>query len=90
MELDAWLPHGLRLKQQPLAVGLDTVLQLVVPSDVDAVCDLYISRGALEPCCWPTSFQRKYAFRKTTKCRRILVPAMAHRNSACKLHCICL
>ena len=50
VELDAWLPHGLRLKQQPLAVGLDTVLQLVVPSDVDAVCDIYISRGALELC----------------------------------------
>ncbi|KAK9838372.1 hypothetical protein WJX81_007839 [Elliptochloris bilobata] len=42
--LDAWLPHGLRLMQQPLAVGIQT-LQLVVPFDVDAVCDLYIGRG---------------------------------------------
>lgn len=66
MELDAWLSHGLRLKQQPLAVGLDTVLQLVVPSDVDAVCDLYISRGALELCFWLTLFQREYVFCKTS------------------------
>ena len=66
MELDAWLPHGLRLKQQPLAVGPETVLQLVVPSDVDAVCDLYISRGALRLCYWLTLLQRKCAFGKTS------------------------
>ena len=38
--------------QQPLAVGADTVLQLVVPSDVDTVCDLYIGRGALKLYSW--------------------------------------
>jgi hypothetical protein len=53
--LDAWLPHGLRLMQQSLALTPDAVLELVVPADVDAVCDLYINRGApaearLPPC----------------------------------------
>lgn len=46
MLLDAWLPHGLRLMQQSLALGDAATLELVVPADVDAVCDLYIGRGA--------------------------------------------
>jgi hypothetical protein len=76
--LDAWLPHGLRLMQQSLALTPGAVLELVVPADVDAVCDLYINRGAPVEArvtlCQAIASAGEDDQRRPARCRLLCVP----------------